>query len=119
MIFEVQLADPSRQSERATYTSTVEQAVLADRLGFDGVWAAEHHDLRYYAHCTAPEVLLSTSPQRRNGFAPNFDVVDAVQVRRGSISDAGMSSSRTRLRTARAALCIDCGATRWPTLAST
>jgi alkanesulfonate monooxygenase SsuD/methylene tetrahydromethanopterin reductase-like flavin-dependent oxidoreductase (luciferase family) len=59
MIFEVQLADPSRQSERDTYASTVEQAVLADQLGFDGVWAVEHHNLRYYAHCTSPEVLLS------------------------------------------------------------
>lgn len=59
MIFEVQLADPSRESERECYASTVEQAVLADRLGFDRVWAVEHHNLRYYAHCTAPEVLLT------------------------------------------------------------
>lgn len=59
MIFEVQLTDPTRERERETYASTVEQAVLADQLGFDRVWAVEHHNLRYYAHCTAPEVLLT------------------------------------------------------------
>jgi alkanesulfonate monooxygenase SsuD/methylene tetrahydromethanopterin reductase-like flavin-dependent oxidoreductase (luciferase family) len=59
MIFEAQLADPTPQCEQAVYRSLIDQAVLADRLGFDRVWAVEHHNLRYYAHCTAPEVLLS------------------------------------------------------------
>ncbi len=59
MIFEVQLAEPTPEMERRVYHETVEQAVLAEAMGFDRVWAVEHHNLRYYAHCTAPEILLS------------------------------------------------------------
>src|SRR6185436_15337814 len=28
-------------------------------VGFDTIWAVEHHGLREYAHCSAPEVFLS------------------------------------------------------------
>ena len=59
MIFEVQLEHPDREQERRTYHDSIEQAVLGERAGFDRVWAVEHHNLRYYAHCTAPEILLS------------------------------------------------------------
>jgi alkanesulfonate monooxygenase SsuD/methylene tetrahydromethanopterin reductase-like flavin-dependent oxidoreductase (luciferase family) len=59
MIFEVQLAHPTRENERRGYHETVEQALLAEEVGFDRVWAVEHHNLRYYAHCTAPEILLT------------------------------------------------------------
>src|SRR5262249_26406554 len=59
MIFEVQLANPTREDERRGYHETVEQALLAEEVGFDRVWAVEHHNLRYYAHCTAPEILLT------------------------------------------------------------
>ena len=59
MIFEVQLATPTPEEERRVYLETVEQALLAEQMGFDRVWAVEHHNLRYYAHCTAPEVLLA------------------------------------------------------------
>src|SRR5262249_44261257 len=37
----------------------LEQARLADELGFDVVWAVEHHFLEEYSHCSAPEVLLA------------------------------------------------------------
>jgi alkanesulfonate monooxygenase SsuD/methylene tetrahydromethanopterin reductase-like flavin-dependent oxidoreductase (luciferase family) len=59
MIFECQLSHPTPEEERRIYRDTVEQALLAERVGFDRVWAVEHHNLRYYAHCTAPEVLLA------------------------------------------------------------
>lgn len=59
MIFECQLATPTPPEERRIYRDTVEQALLAEQAGFDRVWAVEHHNLRYYAHCTAPEVLLA------------------------------------------------------------
>ena len=32
---------------------------LADALGFDTVWAVEHHFLEEYSHCSAPEVFLT------------------------------------------------------------
>ena len=41
------------------YANALEQAVLADELGFDSVWAVEHHFLEEYSHCSAPEVFLT------------------------------------------------------------
>ena len=37
----------------------VEQAVYAEEMGFDAIWAVEHHSLTWYAHMTAPEIFLS------------------------------------------------------------
>src|SRR4029453_3547360 len=45
--------------ERAVYERSLEQVRLADALGFDTVWAVEHHFLEEYSHCSAPEVFLT------------------------------------------------------------
>jgi alkanesulfonate monooxygenase SsuD/methylene tetrahydromethanopterin reductase-like flavin-dependent oxidoreductase (luciferase family) len=45
--------------ERRVYEHALEQARLADELGFDWVWAVEHHFLEEYSHCSAPEVVLA------------------------------------------------------------
>ncbi|MCU1376209.1 MAG: monooxygenase [Actinomycetia bacterium] len=45
--------------ERQVYDNALEQARLADELGFDTVWAVEHHFLEEYSHCSAPEVVLA------------------------------------------------------------
>ena len=37
---------------------------LADRLGFDYVWATEHHFREEYAHSSAPEIFLAACSQR-------------------------------------------------------
>ena len=39
--------------------NALEQARLADELGFDSVWCVEHHFLEEYSHCSAPEVMLA------------------------------------------------------------
>ena len=59
MIFEAQIVDTSRKSEFQIMHDCVEQAVLADEVGFDKVWAVEHHCLQWYAHMSAPETFLS------------------------------------------------------------
>jgi alkanesulfonate monooxygenase SsuD/methylene tetrahydromethanopterin reductase-like flavin-dependent oxidoreductase (luciferase family) len=59
MIFEAQLLDPTPENERQLMHDCLEQAVLAEEMGFDRVWAVEHHSLRQYAHMTAPEIFLS------------------------------------------------------------
>ena len=48
-----------RESERTVYERALEQARLADQLGFDQLWAVEHHFLEEYSHCSAPEVFLT------------------------------------------------------------
>jgi alkanesulfonate monooxygenase SsuD/methylene tetrahydromethanopterin reductase-like flavin-dependent oxidoreductase (luciferase family) len=47
------------EAERKVYMNALEQVRLADELGFDSVWAVEHHFLEEYAHCSAPEVFLT------------------------------------------------------------
>lgn len=59
LFYEMQISDPTPARERQLFHDCVEQVVLADQVGFDGVWAVEHHGLREYAHSSAPEVFLA------------------------------------------------------------
>ncbi|MFA5883915.1 MAG: LLM class flavin-dependent oxidoreductase [Acidimicrobiia bacterium] len=59
MIFEAQMADPTREREQQVIRDCVEQAVLAEQVGFDRIWAVEHHALKWYAHMSAPEIFLT------------------------------------------------------------
>jgi alkanesulfonate monooxygenase SsuD/methylene tetrahydromethanopterin reductase-like flavin-dependent oxidoreductase (luciferase family) len=59
IFFELQISQPTRASEAQLLRDCVEQAVLADELGYHCVWEVEHHGLREYSHSSAPEVFLS------------------------------------------------------------
>lgn len=59
MIFEAQTHDTSRKAEFQLLHDCVAQAVLAEEMGFDRVWAVEHHCLEWYAHMSAPETFLA------------------------------------------------------------
>lgn len=59
IFFEMQLADPTRAKEAQTFRDCLEQAVLADALGYHCVWEVEHHGLYEYSHSSAPEIFLS------------------------------------------------------------
>jgi alkanesulfonate monooxygenase SsuD/methylene tetrahydromethanopterin reductase-like flavin-dependent oxidoreductase (luciferase family) len=59
LFYELQISDPTAERERQLFHDCVEQVMLADEVGFDGIWAVEHHGLREYAHCSAPEVFLA------------------------------------------------------------
>ncbi|MCM1948811.1 LLM class flavin-dependent oxidoreductase [Streptomyces sp. G2] len=59
MIFEAQLVDPTPARERQVIHDCVEQAVLAEEMGFDRIWAVEHHSLVRYAHMSASEIFLT------------------------------------------------------------
>jgi alkanesulfonate monooxygenase SsuD/methylene tetrahydromethanopterin reductase-like flavin-dependent oxidoreductase (luciferase family) len=59
LIYEGATADITRAGERHLYDSIVEQAMLADQLGFDVVWSVEHHSLTWYSHISSPESLLA------------------------------------------------------------
>src|SRR5260221_12173024 len=49
------------EAERKVYMNALEQVKLADELGFDQVWAVEHHFLEEYSHCSAPELFLTAA----------------------------------------------------------
>jgi alkanesulfonate monooxygenase SsuD/methylene tetrahydromethanopterin reductase-like flavin-dependent oxidoreductase (luciferase family) len=60
IFFELSVPRPfGRQAEHQVYANALEQARLADELGFDHVWAVEHHFLEEYSHCSAPELFLT------------------------------------------------------------
>ena len=59
MIFEAQMAFPTRENEQQCIRDCVDQAVFAEQMGFDRVWAVEHHCLKWYAHMSAPEIFLT------------------------------------------------------------
>src|SRR4029453_19021523 len=60
IFFELSVPRPfSDGAERTVYVNALEQVRLPDALGFDTVWAVEHHFLEVYSHCSAPEVFLT------------------------------------------------------------
>ena len=46
-------------AEQQVFANALEQARLADELGFETVWAVEHHFLEEYSHSSAPELFLT------------------------------------------------------------
>ena len=59
MIFEAQCEYGTPEIERQTILDCVDQAVFAEQMGFDGIWAVEHHSLVEYSHMSAPEIFLT------------------------------------------------------------
>jgi alkanesulfonate monooxygenase SsuD/methylene tetrahydromethanopterin reductase-like flavin-dependent oxidoreductase (luciferase family) len=60
LFYELSVPRPwTRESERIVYDNALAQVKLADELGFDQVWAVEHHFLEEYSHCPAPELFLT------------------------------------------------------------
>lgn len=59
MIFEAQMANPTAEHERQVILDSVEQAVFAEEMGFDRIWAVEHHSTKWYSHMSAPEIFLT------------------------------------------------------------
>jgi alkanesulfonate monooxygenase SsuD/methylene tetrahydromethanopterin reductase-like flavin-dependent oxidoreductase (luciferase family) len=63
--YELQLPKPwTQESDHALIKQALEQVELSDRVGYDYVWATEHHFLEEYAHSSAPEVFLAACAAR-------------------------------------------------------
>ncbi|HET8882366.1 MAG TPA: LLM class flavin-dependent oxidoreductase [Solimonas sp.] len=59
LIYEAQTTDATRAGDRKVFDDTVEQVLLAERMGFDVVWCVEHTALTNYSHMSAPETMLA------------------------------------------------------------
>jgi alkanesulfonate monooxygenase SsuD/methylene tetrahydromethanopterin reductase-like flavin-dependent oxidoreductase (luciferase family) len=59
LFYEMQIADPTRESEARMFRDCLEQAVLADEIGYHAIWEVEHHGLYEYSHSSSPEIFLS------------------------------------------------------------
>jgi alkanesulfonate monooxygenase SsuD/methylene tetrahydromethanopterin reductase-like flavin-dependent oxidoreductase (luciferase family) len=65
LFYEQQLPRPwSATREHELIQDSLTEVELADRLGYDYLWAVEHHFLEEYAHSSAPEVFLAAASQR-------------------------------------------------------
>lgn len=65
LFYEHQLPRPwGEGQELELYRDALDQVEIADRVGFDYVWAVEHHFLEEYSHSSAPEVFLGAASQR-------------------------------------------------------
>ena len=65
LMYEIQIPEPHHpgiESER--YKQVLAQVDLADEVGFEYFWTVEHHFLREFSHCSAPEVLYGAISQR-------------------------------------------------------
>ncbi len=65
IFYEHQLPRPwEADDERKLFQDALEQCELADSLGFEYVWAVEHHFMEEYSHSSAPEIFLAAVSQR-------------------------------------------------------
>ncbi len=79
IFYEHQLPRPwGADAEAALLRDSLEQVQLADRLGFDYVWAVEHHFLEEYSHSSAPEVFLAAASQRTERIRLGHGIVNLM-----------------------------------------
>jgi alkanesulfonate monooxygenase SsuD/methylene tetrahydromethanopterin reductase-like flavin-dependent oxidoreductase (luciferase family) len=65
LLYEIQIPRPWTPGiERQYYRDVIDQIVLAEQLGWEHVWAVEHHLLPQWSHCPAPEALFGALSQR-------------------------------------------------------
>ena len=54
------------EAERSVIHNALEQVRVADEVGFDTVWAVEHHFLEGYSHSSAPAHATTCCNCRRH-----------------------------------------------------
>jgi alkanesulfonate monooxygenase SsuD/methylene tetrahydromethanopterin reductase-like flavin-dependent oxidoreductase (luciferase family) len=59
LFFELETSDLSEAGIKRTFDECLEQTMLADRLGYKGVWFTEHHFLPGFSYSSSPELVLS------------------------------------------------------------
>ena len=104
------------ESERAVYECALEQVRLADELGFDQVWAVEHHFLEEYSHCSAPELFLTACAVQTKRIRVGHGIVVCVPqfnhpirvAERAAVLDI-LSGGRLELGTGRSATWTELG----------
>lgn len=64
-MYEVHVPEPDDvDADAVVFNNVLDQAVHAEQHGYDSVWTVEHHFLKGWSHCSAPEVLYGALSQR-------------------------------------------------------
>jgi len=75
VFYEIPVPKPwGELDEYHAYQHTLEQAILADQMGFEGFWTVEHHFLDEYSHCSNPEVLYGAIAARTKNLRLGYGV---------------------------------------------
>jgi alkanesulfonate monooxygenase SsuD/methylene tetrahydromethanopterin reductase-like flavin-dependent oxidoreductase (luciferase family) len=75
VFYEIPVARPwDEKSEWRAYKNTIEQAELADKVGFHAFWTVEHHFLEEFSHCSNPEVLYGAVAARTKNLRLGYGV---------------------------------------------
>ncbi len=116
IFFELSVPRPFAVNERKVYENALEQTRLADELGFDQVWAVEHHFLEEYSHCSAPELFLTACAMQTTNIRVGHGIVTCVPefnhpiriAERAAVLDI-LSGGRLELGTGRSATWTELG----------
>ena len=102
--------------EAQVYHNSLEQIRVADEVGFDTVWAVEHHFLEEYSHCSAPELFLTAAAMQTQRIRVGHGAVVCVPqmnhpirvAERAAVLDI-LSNGRLELGTARSSTWTELG----------
>jgi alkanesulfonate monooxygenase SsuD/methylene tetrahydromethanopterin reductase-like flavin-dependent oxidoreductase (luciferase family) len=79
IFFEISVPRPfTPEIEKQVYDNCLEQVRVADEVGFDYVWAVEHHFLEEYSHCSAPELFLTACAMQTKRIRVGHGIVVCV-----------------------------------------
>lgn len=79
IFYEISIPRPwEHGTEKRVFDNCLEQVALADELGFDQVWAVEHHFLEEYSHCSAPEIFLTACAMKTKNIRVGHGIVVCV-----------------------------------------
>ena len=106
-------------AERNVYENALEQVRLAEAVGFDYVWAVEHHFLEEYSHCSAPDLFLTACAMQTSRIRVGHGIVACVPqyqspirvAERAAVLDI-LSGGRLELGTGRSATWTELGGFR-------
>jgi alkanesulfonate monooxygenase SsuD/methylene tetrahydromethanopterin reductase-like flavin-dependent oxidoreductase (luciferase family) len=75
LFYEIPVPKPwDQRSEYRAFKEVIEQAILADAMGFHAVWSVEHHFLEEFSHCSNPEVLYGAIAARTTNLRIGYGV---------------------------------------------
>ncbi|MBY0399670.1 LLM class flavin-dependent oxidoreductase [Myxococcota bacterium] len=60
---ELEVRGRAQDAERTMFANVVEQARLAETLGYESCWFVEHHFTRGFSHSSAPDLVLAAISQ--------------------------------------------------------
>jgi alkanesulfonate monooxygenase SsuD/methylene tetrahydromethanopterin reductase-like flavin-dependent oxidoreductase (luciferase family) len=79
LFYEQQLPKPwAEGDEQRLFNEALAQVELADRLGLDCVWAAEHHFLDEYSHSSASDIFLAAAAARTSRIRIGFGIRQVI-----------------------------------------